>query len=331
MKLMETVADSFAFLEELGMQKTQINPFQIQYDYPSKPSKGYLRVLGDISQYYYNDTNYFLLDEFTQHYRMRETYLEIGVIGDSYHFIDYDGEQDARRILPAGVMFHVVRTTAAIGYMYFSRDAYCRGQSIVLRDSYCREHLFPLVHTVIGRDVDEYSLLQAAGNSCMPVWSKLLNELSCCPYQGMAAKLFLDAKLAEAEAALLDGLESLDKKLIPVFTLYEREAVEEIKSILRSSVENPPTVKQLARDFSLNPNKLQAVFKHFTGVTVMEYLRSYRMELALKLLSEGLLLEEIARSVGYRSASRFSEAFVKAHGILPSHYRRKQQYANHHD
>ncbi|MFV0412697.1 MAG: helix-turn-helix domain-containing protein, partial [Oscillospiraceae bacterium] len=94
---------------------------------------------------------------------------------------------------------------------------------------------------------------------------------------------------------------------------------------LKNAIKKPPTLRALARQTGINPNKMQAVFRYYTGVTIMDYLRNYRMQRALQLLAGDLLLDEIAHEVGYRSASRFSEAFVKAYGILPSKYRKMQR------
>lgn len=49
----------------------------------------------------------------------------------------------------------------------------------------------------------------------------------------------------------------------------------------------------------------------------MEYLRSYRMERA-----GASAHEKIADELGYKRPSRFSEAFYKTYGLLPSKYRK---------
>lgn len=322
MELIETIEDSFAFIEKLGLRGHRNGPYLVQYEYPALPAKGRVKILGDLKEYYYIDMEYTLLGEFSQQYRMNETFIEIGLLNESRNFLDHDRAKNAYREIPVGVTFAVIRTTNAVGCMYFNKETYCKGNSIVLRDEYCRRVLFPIVHSLVGTAVDEYSLLQTAGSTCTSVWGKILSELTVCPYNGNAAKLFLDAKLSEVMAALTNALENLDQSKIPMFTAYERNSVEQIKEYLQENITAPPSVKQLARNFSINPNKLQAAFKHYSGVTVMEYLRSYRLGKALELLAQGLLLEEIARQVGYKSASRFSEAFVKAYGILPSHYRK---------
>lgn len=321
MDLMQTVEDSFRLMELLGMRKETDDPF-ITYRYLSLPQKGGVDVLGNIQRYYYTSLNYHVLKEITLHYKMNEPYVEFGIVEESRNFITVVDEGEETGLSPSGITFMAVRPTGSVGCIYLNRDTYCRGSSMILRHAYCVEHLFPLVHTTWGEDADEYSTIQAAGESCLPDWVDIISGLKRCAYTGHAAQLYLDGKASEALAALSYAIENLDRERIPMFTAYEREAVVRTQNILRSRIKKPPGMQSLSLELGMNPNKIQAAFKYYTGVTVMEYLRSYRMERALELLRSDMLLEEIADEVGYKSASRFSETFHKTYGLLPSKYRK---------
>jgi AraC-like DNA-binding protein len=61
------------------------------------------------------------------------------------------------------------------------------------------------------------------------------------------------------------------------------------------------------------------------GMPPMDYLVAWRMAVAKDLLRRGDLgLAQVARRVGYRSASAFSTAFSRHVGQPPSRYAREQ-------
>ncbi len=65
-------------------------------------------------------------------------------------------------------------------------------------------------------------------------------------------------------------------------------------------------------------------FKRWVGVTPIDYLMNWRMQIARDLLEQGTLgLAEIASRVGYESESAFSAAFKKIVKCRPGFYQRK--------
>lgn len=88
------------------------------------------------------------------------------------------------------------------------------------------------------------------------------------------------------------------------------------------------TVAQLAKTAGLSRS---AFFEHFTrtvGVTPMHYLLAWRMAVARDLLvRQQLGIAEVARRVGYGSASAFSTAFRRHVGQPPGQHARAGQHA----
>ena len=65
-------------------------------------------------------------------------------------------------------------------------------------------------------------------------------------------------------------------------------------------------------------------FKQWIGVTPMEYLTQWRMQIAGDLLrDEGRRIAAVATAVGYESESAFSVAFTRIVGDRPGHYRQR--------
>ena len=82
-------------------------------------------------------------------------------------------------------------------------------------------------------------------------------------------------------------------------------------------------IGDLARLACMSPTKFKETFKRLNGQTVIRYVQGRRMSRAELLLRQGdLTIEQVGRSVGYPSASRFSALFKREVGMLPREYRR---------
>jgi AraC-like DNA-binding protein len=87
--------------------------------------------------------------------------------------------------------------------------------------------------------------------------------------------------------------------------------------------ERPWTVAALAGEAGMSRSALFERFTRAVGLRPMEYLLAWRMAVAKDLLrSKGIGLEEVARRVGYGSASTFSTAFSRHVGQPPGRYAR---------
>lgn len=84
-------------------------------------------------------------------------------------------------------------------------------------------------------------------------------------------------------------------------------------------------VPGLARTAGMSRSAIFERFRRTVGLAPMEYLLHWRMVLAKRLLDEGkLTAAEIAREVGYSSASTFSVAFSRHVGATPTAYGRRE-------
>jgi len=84
------------------------------------------------------------------------------------------------------------------------------------------------------------------------------------------------------------------------------------------------TLESLGRKAAMGRTAFAERFREVVGETPLQYLTSWRMQRAKRLLAESSLsLDEIAEHVGYDSAASFSRAFRKATGHAPGAYRRR--------
>ncbi|SOE95486.1 AraC-type DNA-binding protein [Burkholderia sp. D7] len=81
-------------------------------------------------------------------------------------------------------------------------------------------------------------------------------------------------------------------------------------------------LEELARAVAMSRTTFASHFKAAAGVAPLTYLTQWRMHLAERALrEEGIAVAALARSLGYTSESAFSNAFKRATGKAPKHYR----------
>ncbi len=99
--------------------------------------------------------------------------------------------------------------------------------------------------------------------------------------------------------------------------------VNEIHDFLTANLGRRYTIEELSQRFHINPTTLKSTFKTVYGRPVAAYMKAYRMKRAAELLRQSdHSIGEIARTVGYESQSKFTQAFRDVIGTLPKDIRR---------
>lgn len=82
-------------------------------------------------------------------------------------------------------------------------------------------------------------------------------------------------------------------------------------------------VNEIAQKINMSPTKLKSNFKMIYGFSMLQYHKEKNMLLARQLLEKSdVLINHIFVLTGYESASKFSAAFKKRFGKLPSEFRK---------
>lgn len=101
-------------------------------------------------------------------------------------------------------------------------------------------------------------------------------------------------------------------------------ADERVAAAIRAMHARPEhrwTGAELAKAAALSRSAFFVRFRETVGLAPMDYLLTWRMALAKKLLrGRNMAVSEVAERVGYRSASAFSVAFTRYAGIPPVKY-----------
>ena len=101
----------------------------------------------------------------------------------------------------------------------------------------------------------------------------------------------------------------------------DHDLVQRIIGYMQENACGTLTFSQVCRFSAQSATNLKTIFKSVTGMGVMEYYRSLKIDVAKTLLREGGgNITQIADKLGYTSVNYFSRYFKQATGMTPSEY-----------
>ncbi|MGG6242416.1 helix-turn-helix transcriptional regulator [Nodosilinea sp. AN01ver1] len=148
-----------------------------------------------------------------------------------------------------------------------------------------------------------------------------------CPFQGLTQRLYLESKVWELMALLIEDLKTAPDRLSPAALKPDDvERIHYASKILRRQLTQPPSLIELARAVGINDHKLKVGFRQVFGTTVFGYLHEHRMERSRQLLESGdLSVTAAAEAVGFASRGHFAAAFRRKYGVNPGVYAREKR------
>jgi AraC-like DNA-binding protein len=150
------------------------------------------------------------------------------------------------------------------------------------------------------------------------------------------------SKILEAEDGTKINIDALQKKCKKLITEFFNNSFEDNripdnislsnsdyfnvakaeKIILHNLHSNFLGIEHIASEVNTSPTKLKANFKVVFGYSMLQYHKEKNIRLARQLLrNSDLEIQVIAAITGYESASKFTAAFKKRFGELPSDFR----------
>lgn len=108
------------------------------------------------------------------------------------------------------------------------------------------------------------------------------------------------------------------------FSKTQRDCVRKMHDFMVEHITEHYTIEELARRFDISPTAMKKCFRSMYGVPVYAYCRTYRLQIAEKLLREGQMpVAEIAAQIGYVNPNKFTSAFRSEYGMSPTEYQKR--------
>lgn len=167
---------------------------------------------------------------------------------------------------------------------------------------------------------DAFKMIE--GGEEFPEMVMLLTQIKNYRGEGISAKLYYDAKVAEAVSLIVEHQKKKEKQSKIILSAHDKELLLSVTAYINDHYAYNIKQEQLTQIACMGTTKLKSNFKRLHGCTITEYIQHRRMSQAEHLLSSTeFTIHQIAQTVGYKSASRFAELFRKSTGILPNEFR----------
>lgn len=137
---------------------------------------------------------------------------------------------------------------------------------------------------------------------------------------------YIKIKLLELLLILTELNFDTGKKDYIYFSKAQRDCVLKIHDFVVEHITEHYTIEELAERFEISPTAMKKCFKEMYGVPIYTYCRTYRLQIAEKLLREGQLsVAEIAAKIGYINPNKFTSAFCSEYKMTPTEYKKDVQ------
>lgn len=155
------------------------------------------------------------------------------------------------------------------------------------------------------------------------VYEPLIESILDKDENGVKDLLMVKRKTLEILSAFANELD--DTQTIKTFDSTSgsnRRKLLKVENLLKESIYGKfPTIAILAQEVGMSETKLKADFKKMFGVTLFQYYSAQQMKYAKEMLeNSNVTIKEVAYSLGYSNTSKFSAAFNKMVGQLPSEF-----------
>lgn len=245
-------------------------------------------------------------------------------------FYIHRNKTDNYKLMPEPIPFHEL-VIVLQGKMYYEID----GEEIELND---RDIAYiPFGHVRSRRlspEPPDYVSMHFVSDEPLPLPLKMTNAVhGCVPHliaaTDSAMRRFGQPRFGERPIPLIDQLMRtlVDYLRLELSRPRESGYVKKMKQYMTEHLYLPFHVKELAEYMSISPSYCHAVFKKETGVPIMTYFNSLRLQEAKNLLVlGGHSLSDIVEVLCFYDYNYFSRIFKKHFGITPAQYK-KQLYS----
>ncbi|GAB0169904.1 AraC family transcriptional regulator [Lysinibacillus sp. CTST325] len=152
----------------------------------------------------------------------------------------------------------------------------------------------------------------------------LLRQIAAYRGADLTSALFYEGKVYEALALIMERVLFNETCHCSQISKEDIHQIEHVATHIEKYYALQLTLDHLTKISCMGATKLKKLFKEVYHCTITEYIQKQRVHQAEKLLAHTELpINEIARTVGYQSAGRFSELFKRYADLTPKEYRQQ--------
>ncbi|WP_169334786.1 helix-turn-helix transcriptional regulator [Gilvimarinus chinensis] len=149
-----------------------------------------------------------------------------------------------------------------------------------------------------------------------PAQVQLARSLCALSEKSSTSTIAIEVMALQLIDAVVSAAENTAPSVAPV---QLAQSADELRRMLEPYIQGECDLTGLADNLGMSVSTLQRRFKRLCGVTVMEYVRSQRLEQARRaLLLQGMSLQQAAYIAGYDHPSNFVSAFKRVFGSTPA-------------
>lgn len=163
---------------------------------------------------------------------------------------------------------------------------------------------------------------------CMEIMKKIYEECSgqfSEDFQESLENIFNAQSLKKLKKVLIEMIEHEESKQSQHINKSQKVVIEKVIKIIRRDYMKDLSLQIIAEKVYLSPSYLSHLFKKEIGESLIQYITSYRLEIAKELLEQtNLKVIDISKQVGYSNFSYFGSVFKNHYGMTPAKYRERK-------
>ena len=93
-------------------------------------------------------------------------------------------------------------------------------------------------------------------------------------------------------------------------------------NFMKDNIDKNICIGDIANHCHVSPTKIKTLFSEFTGEAIMTHFYNMKINMAKKLLAEGMSAGEVSDALGYSSQAYLTTVFKKATGLCPKNFKK---------
>jgi len=118
-----------------------------------------------------------------------------------------------------------------------------------------------------------------------------------------------------------DLRKAIKEEQLPAINKYDAEFLGKMEHLMEENISDEEfSIDVLAERLNMSRSSFYRKLKALMGMTPVDYMKNYRLDMAARQLREGFRVTEVVDNVGFTSSSYFAKCFREKYGVLPRDY-----------